>query len=49
MTSPSAALSCLDERSTSLKVFVTACSKPATWVPPLGVEITLTKERSSVS
>ena len=24
-------------------------SKPATWVPPLGVAITLTKERSSVS
>ena len=33
----------------SLKVLVSAASKPATWVPPLGVAITLTNERISVS
>ena len=49
MTSVSAALSTLAARIASLKVLVSALSKPLTWVPPLGVAITLTKERSSVS
>ena len=49
MTSVSAALSTLAARIASLKVLVSAASKPLTWVPPLGVAITLTKERSSVS
>ena len=48
-TSASLALSTRDARITSLNVLVRAASKPATWVPPLGVEITLTNERSSVS
>ena len=48
-TSVSLALSTRDPRITSLNVLVSAASKPATWVPPLGVAITLTKDRSSVS
>ena len=31
------------------RVFRTACSKPVTWVPPLGVAMMLTKERTVVS
>ena len=42
MTLSSLTLSTLAERITSLKVAVTACSKPLRWVPPLGVAITLT-------
>ena len=49
ITSVSPTLSALAERITSLKVLVIACSNPLTWVPPLGVAITLTNERSSVS
>ena len=49
MTLSSLTLSTLAARITSLKVLVTACSKPLTWVPPLGVAITLTKERTWVS
>ena len=48
-TSVSLALSTRVPRIASLKVFVSAASKPATWVPPFGVAITLTKERISVS
>ena len=36
-------------RATSLNVFANARSNPTTWVPPFGVAITLTKDRSSVS
>ena len=49
MTSVSPTLRALVPRITSLKVLVTACSKPLTWVPPLGVAITLTNDLSSVS
>ena len=42
ITSASLTLSALVWRITSLKVLVMALSKPATWVPPLGVAITLT-------
>ena len=49
ITSSSLTLSALVARITSLKVLVRACSKPLTWVPPLGVAITLTNDRSSVS
>ena len=49
MTSGSLTLSALVVRMTSLNVLVTACSKPLTCVPPLGVAMTLTNERSSVS
>ena len=49
MTSVSAALSTFAARIASLKVLVSALSKPLTCVPPLGVAITLTKERTSVS
>ena len=42
MTLSSLTLSALVARITSLKVLVTADSKPAEWVPPLGVAITLT-------
>ncbi len=48
-TSGSLTLSAFEARITSLKVRVTACSKPLRWVPPFGVAITLTNERSSVS
>ena len=36
-------------RSCSFSVRTSARSKPATWVPPLGVAITLTNERVTVS
>ena len=49
MTLSSLTLSTLAERITSLKVWVIAVSKPLTCVPPLGVAMTLTKDRSSVS
>ena len=49
ITSLSLALSTREPRITSLNVLVSAASKPATWVPPLGVAITLTKDRSSLS
>ncbi len=49
MTSASLALSTREPRMASLKVLVSADSNPATWVPPLGVAITLTNERISVS
>ena len=49
ITSASPTLSALADRITSLNVLVMACSNPLTWVPPLGVAITLTNERSSVS
>ena len=49
ITSSSLTLSTLAAFIDSLKVLVSACSKPLTWVPPLGVAITLTNERSSVS
>ena len=42
MTLSSLTLSTLAARITSLNVVVTADSKPLTWVPPLGVAITLT-------
>ena len=42
ITSASLTLSALVWRITSLNVLVIACSKPLTWVPPLGVAITLT-------
>ena len=48
-TSVSLTLSTLAARIASLKVLVSAASKPLRWVPPLGVAITLTKERTSVS
>ena len=48
-TSPSLTFSTLAARIASLKVRVSAASKPATWVPPFGVAITLTKDRISVS
>ena len=48
-TSSSLTLSALVVRITSLNVLVSAASKPLTWVPPLGVAMTLTNERSSVS
>ncbi len=49
ITSSSLTLSAFEARIASLNVLVSALSKPETWVPPLGVAITLTKERSSVS
>ena len=49
MTSSSLTLSALLARIASLKVLVSAASNPATWVPPFGVAITLTNERTSVS
>ncbi len=36
-------------RSASFIVFATACSKPATWVPPLGVAMMLTNDLTVVS
>ncbi len=45
----SVARSTLAARSWSFRTFTMARSKPATWVPPLGVAMTLTKERSEVS
>ena len=33
----------------SRRLFRSACSKPATWVPPFGVAMMLTKDRTSVS
>ena len=42
ITSASPTLSALVWRITSLKVLVIAVSNPLTWVPPLGVAITLT-------
>ncbi len=48
-TSSSATRSSLAARSASLTVLVTARSKPVTWVPPLGVAMMLTKERTVVS
>jgi hypothetical protein len=36
-------------RSWSLTVRTSARSKPLTWVPPLGVAMTLTNERVTVS
>ena len=49
MTSSSLTLSALVARIASLNVLVSAASKPLTWVPPFGVAITLTNERTSVS
>ena len=49
ITSVSAVLSTLAPRIASLNVLVSAASKPLTWVPPFGVAITLTNERTSVS
>ena len=49
VTSSSLTLSTLAAFIASLKVRSMPCSKPLTWVPPLGVAITLTNERSSVS
>ena len=49
MTSSSLTLSTLAAFIASLKVREQARSKPLTWVPPLGVAMTLTNERSSVS
>ena len=49
MTSSSLTLSALVARIASLNVLVSAASKPLTWVPPLGVAITLTNDRTSVS
>ena len=49
VTSSSLTLSTLAPFIASLKVRSSPCSKPLTWVPPLGVAMTLTKERSSVS
>ena len=49
ITSSSLTLRTLAAFIDSLKVLVSACSKPLTWVPPLGVAITLTNDRSSVS
>ncbi len=43
-TSSSATRSSLAERSTSLTVLVIERSNPATWVPPLGVAMMLTKD-----
>ena len=48
-TSSSLTRSALVARIASLNVLVSAVSNPETWVPPLGVAITLTNERSSVS
>ena len=48
-TSSSAARSTRWDRSASLSVLVSARSKPATWVPPLGVAMMLTNERTVVS
>ena len=49
MTLSSLTRSALVVRITSLKVEVSADSKPLTCVPPLGVAITLTNDRISVS
>jgi hypothetical protein len=49
ITSSSLTLSAFVARIASLKVLLSAASKPVTWVPPFGVAITLTNERSSVS
>ncbi len=49
VTSSSATRSSLPARSASLTVLASERSKPVTWVPPLGVAMMLTKERSVVS
>ena len=49
MTLSSLALSTFADRSCSLTVLTNARSKPLTWVPPLGVAMMLTNERTSVS
>ena len=48
MTSSSAARSTRCDRSASLSVLVSARSKPE-WVPPFGVAMMLTNERTVVS
>ena len=49
MTSSSLARSTRLARSCSLNVLVSARSNPATWVPPLGVAMMLTNDRTVVS
>ena len=49
ITSSSLTRSALVARIASLNVLVSAASNPDTWVPPLGVAMTLTNDRSSVS
>lgn len=49
LTSSSATRSSLAERSASLTVRVRDRSKPETWVPPLGVAMMFTKDRTVVS
>ncbi|CAM5624533.1 hypothetical protein SALBM217S_04263 [Streptomyces griseoloalbus] len=48
-TSSSATRSIFFARRTSFIVLATACSKPATWVPPLGVAMMLTNDLTVVS
>ena len=49
ITGSSPFFSSRDARSCSFSVRTIARSKPATWVPPLGVAITLTNDRVVVS